>query len=46
VHGAPWRLVVSGGACYANIKWLDHLELVAEAGEDDGRCIALARAKP
>ncbi len=42
-HGAPWRLVVSGGACYTNVKWLDHLELVAEAGEDTARRIALAR---
>jgi DMSO/TMAO reductase YedYZ molybdopterin-dependent catalytic subunit len=42
-HGAPWRLVVSGGACYTNVKWLDHLELVAEPGEDDVRRIALSR---
>jgi DMSO/TMAO reductase YedYZ molybdopterin-dependent catalytic subunit len=42
-HGAPWRLVVSGGPCYTNVKWLDHLELVAEAGEDTARRIAQAR---
>jgi DMSO/TMAO reductase YedYZ molybdopterin-dependent catalytic subunit len=42
-HGAPWRLVVSGGACYTNVKWLDHLELVSEAGEDDARRIARTR---
>jgi DMSO/TMAO reductase YedYZ molybdopterin-dependent catalytic subunit len=42
-HGAPWRLVVSGGACYTNVKWLDHLEVVADPGEDDARRIALNR---
>jgi len=42
-HGAPWRLVVSGGACYSNVKWLDHLELAVEPGEDVARRIALAR---
>jgi len=42
-HGAPWRLVVSGGACYTNVKWLDHLEVVADRGEDDARRIALNR---
>ena len=42
-HGAPWRLVVSGGPCYTNVKWLEHLELVAESGEDDARGIALNR---
>jgi DMSO/TMAO reductase YedYZ molybdopterin-dependent catalytic subunit len=42
-HGAPWRLVLSGGACYTNVKWLDHLELVAEPGEDAARRIALSR---
>jgi DMSO/TMAO reductase YedYZ molybdopterin-dependent catalytic subunit len=44
-HGAPWRLVVSGGACYTNVKWLDHLELVMDPGEDDARRIALGRKK-
>jgi DMSO/TMAO reductase YedYZ molybdopterin-dependent catalytic subunit len=44
-HGAPWRLVVSGAACYTNVKWLDHLELVAEAGEDNARRIAQERAR-
>jgi DMSO/TMAO reductase YedYZ molybdopterin-dependent catalytic subunit len=42
-HGAPWRLVVSGGPCYTNVKWLDHIELVAEAGDDTARRIAQAR---
>ena len=35
-YGAPWRLVVSGGARFTNVKWLDHLELVSEAGENTG----------
>jgi len=26
-HGAPWRLVVPGGACYSSVKWVDRLEL-------------------
>jgi DMSO/TMAO reductase YedYZ molybdopterin-dependent catalytic subunit len=42
-HGAPWRLVVSGAACYTNVKWLEHLQAVSEPGEDDARRIALAR---
>ena len=44
-HGAPWRLVVSGGACYTNVKWLDHLEIVSEPGDDNARRIALNRAR-
>ena len=43
-HGAPWRLVVSGGACYSNVKWLDYLELTSEPGEDAARRIAMARS--
>jgi sulfoxide reductase catalytic subunit YedY len=42
-HGAPWRLVVSGGPCFTNVKWLDRLELVAEPGEDTARRIAMGR---
>ena len=42
-HGAPWRLVVSDGPCFTNVKWLDRLELVAEPGEDTARRIALGR---
>jgi len=30
-HGAPWRLVVPGGACYTSVKWVDRLEVVAHA---------------
>jgi DMSO/TMAO reductase YedYZ molybdopterin-dependent catalytic subunit len=42
-HGAPWRLVPSGGLCYSNVKWLDHLELTAEPGEHAAERIARAR---
>jgi hypothetical protein len=28
-HGAPWRLIVPGGACYTSVKWVDRLELSA-----------------
>jgi len=42
-HGAPWRLVFSGGACYTSVKWLEHLELTANPGENDARRIALSR---
>jgi len=44
-HGAPWRLVVSGGPCYANVKWLDHLELATESGEYTAQRIARARLR-
>ena len=45
-HGAPWRLVLLGGACYTNVKWLDRLELTAEPGEHAAQRIALARLEP
>ena len=44
-HGAPWRLVLPGGACYTSVKWLDHLELTAEPGEHAAQRIARARLK-
>jgi DMSO/TMAO reductase YedYZ molybdopterin-dependent catalytic subunit len=42
-HGAPWRLVVPGGACFTSVKWVERLELTAEPGSDDGQRIARAR---
>ena len=42
-HGGPMRLVVPGADCFTSIKWLDHLELRAEAGANTGRTIALGR---
>ncbi|HZR97075.1 MAG TPA: molybdopterin-dependent oxidoreductase [Chloroflexota bacterium] len=42
-HGAPWRLVVPGGACFTSVKWVERLELTAEPGPNDGERIARAR---
>ena len=42
-HGAPWRLVVPGGACFTSVKWVSALELAAEAGEATAERIARAR---
>lgn len=42
-HGAPWRLVVSGGACFTSVKWVDRLELTAEAGAQTAERIARDR---
>jgi DMSO/TMAO reductase YedYZ molybdopterin-dependent catalytic subunit len=42
-HGAPWRLVVSGGACFTSVKWVSALELVAEPGEATAEAIARGR---
>jgi DMSO/TMAO reductase YedYZ molybdopterin-dependent catalytic subunit len=42
-HGAPWRLVIPGGVCYTSVKWVDRLEVAAEAGDNSGQRIARAR---
>ncbi len=42
-HGAPWRLIVPGAACYASVKWVDRLELAPDAGEKSAQTIARAR---
>lgn len=42
-HGGPVRLIVPGGQCFTSIKWLDHLELRAEAGANTAKTIALGR---
>lgn len=44
-HGGPWRLLVPGGRCYTSVKWVDCLELTAQAGPDSGRRIALSRTR-
>jgi DMSO/TMAO reductase YedYZ molybdopterin-dependent catalytic subunit len=44
-HGGPVRLVVPGGDCWTSIKWLDHLELRSEPGENTGKSIALGRCE-
>ena len=42
-HGAPVRLVLPGGECFTSIKWLDHLEVRSDPGENTAETIALAR---
>jgi DMSO/TMAO reductase YedYZ molybdopterin-dependent catalytic subunit len=42
-HGAPWRLVLSGGACFTSVKWVSRLELAAEAGAETAERIARGR---
>jgi DMSO/TMAO reductase YedYZ molybdopterin-dependent catalytic subunit len=44
-HGAPWRLVIPGGVCYTSVKWVDWLEVAAEAGDNSGQRIARARVE-
>lgn len=44
-HGAPWRLVLSGGACYTSVKWVSRLELAAEAGAETAERIARESAR-
>jgi DMSO/TMAO reductase YedYZ molybdopterin-dependent catalytic subunit len=41
-HGAPWRLVLPGGACYTSVKWLDRLELTTDPGDHTARRLARA----
>lgn len=43
-HGGPVRLIVPGGDCFMNIKWLDHLELRREPGPNTAKTIALQRS--
>jgi DMSO/TMAO reductase YedYZ molybdopterin-dependent catalytic subunit len=42
-HGAPLRLVVPGGVCFTSVKWVRRIELVAEAGLNEGERIARGR---
>jgi DMSO/TMAO reductase YedYZ molybdopterin-dependent catalytic subunit len=42
-HGAPWRLVLSGGACFTSVKWVSQLELAAVAGAETAERIARDR---
>lgn len=45
-HGAPWRLVLSGGACFTSVKWVSQLELAAEPGDATAERIARRRITP
>lgn len=42
-HGAPWRLVISGGACFTSVKWVSRLELAADAVAETAERIARGR---
>jgi DMSO/TMAO reductase YedYZ molybdopterin-dependent catalytic subunit len=42
-HGGPVRLVVPGGECFMDIKWLDHLDLRAEPAANTAKKAALRR---
>lgn len=42
-HGAPWRLVLSGGACFTSVKWVSRLEFAAEPGAETAERIARGR---
>jgi DMSO/TMAO reductase YedYZ molybdopterin-dependent catalytic subunit len=43
VHGGPCRLVMAGAACYASVKWVDHIRLTAERPEETAPQIAAQR---
>jgi len=42
-HGGPCRLVIAGAACYASVKWVDHIRLMAERPEETAQQIAAQR---
>jgi DMSO/TMAO reductase YedYZ molybdopterin-dependent catalytic subunit len=42
-HGAPLRLVAPGRACFYSVKWVDRLEVLAEAAPTTGETIARNR---
>lgn len=44
-YGAPWRLVLIGGACFTRVKWIERLEVTAEPGENVGKVIAQLRSQ-
>lgn len=44
-YGAPWRLVLMGGACFTRVKWIERLEITAEPGENVGKAIAQLRSQ-
>jgi len=42
-HGGPVRLVIPGADCYTSIKWVEHISVTDEPGDDTARDIALRR---
>lgn len=45
-HGGPYRLLVSGAACFTSIKWLDRIEARESEGANTAETIARARIAP
>lgn len=45
-HGAPVRLVVTGGECFTSVKWLAHLELRTDPAPNTAGMIATGRLAP
>ncbi|WP_322480961.1 molybdopterin-dependent oxidoreductase [Thermogemmatispora sp.] len=44
-HGAPWRLLIPGGACYTSVKWVDTLLVSETAGVSTAEVIARQRLR-
>lgn len=42
-HGPPWRLVLSGGACFTSVKWVSKIELAVAAGPQTAERIVCGR---
>jgi DMSO/TMAO reductase YedYZ molybdopterin-dependent catalytic subunit len=42
-HGAPLRLVAPGQTCFYSVKWVDHLEVLAEDVPTTGATVARKR---
>jgi len=42
-HGGPVRLIIPGADCYTSIKWVEHISVTDEPGDDTARDIALRR---
>lgn len=45
-NGGPWRLIVSGAACYDSVKNVDRVTVVADGSGATARKLALTRLKP
>jgi DMSO/TMAO reductase YedYZ molybdopterin-dependent catalytic subunit len=42
-HGAPWRLVLTSGACFTSVKWVSKIELATDARAQTAERIARGR---
>jgi len=45
-NGGPWRLIVSGAACYYSVKHVDRITVVTDRSGETARTLALTRLKP